>query len=264
MARRRGCLVTRIFHDDRTELWCGDYRTVGIERSPGVAAHQLAVHVIIDPPYDETTHKNARTNDGSGHGTKLGIDFAAFDDEQMRQFSEWCYATANGWILIFCAVEQVGPWKAALEAAGCRWMRAQAWVKVAPTPQFTGDRPGQWGECIATAWAGKSKHRRADPEWNGGGVAGVYHYAAQEPGITRVHPTQKPILLMRNLVSLFTNPHDLVLDPFAGSGTTLRAARDLGRLAVGCELREDYAREAAARLGDLSCIDSKSQLPLFG
>lgn len=252
--------VNLVFCDDRTKLYCANYRALGDFTAPHNAP---TMHVITDPPYDEKTHAGARTNDGSGHGADAGINFAPFGAEEMRRFGQWCGENATGWVLIFCAVEQTGDWRTALEDGGCRWIRAQAWVKVAPTPQFTGDRPGQWGECIATAWAGKGKRGRSRPSWNGGGATGAYHYPAQEPGVERVHPTQKPIALMRNLISLFTDPGDLVIDPFAGSGTTLRAARDLGRLGVGCELSPDYARVAAARLGDLTCEDSSLQHSLF-
>lgn len=64
----------------------------------------------------------------------------------------------------------------------------------------------------------------------------------------RVHPTQKPVPLMRELVSLFTDPGETILDPFMGSGTTLVAAQNLGRKAIGIELEEKWCEVAAKRL----------------
>ena len=57
----------------------------------------------------------------------------------------------------------------------------------------------------------------------------------------------KPIALMREIVALFTNPGDWIIDPFMGSGTTLRAAKDLERRAVGIEINERFCDVAASR-----------------
>ena len=61
------------------------------------------------------------------------------------------------------------------------------------------------------------------------------------------HPTQKPLALMKWCIDL--SGGDTILDPFMGSGTTLRAAKDLGRKAIGIELEERYCEIAATRLG---------------
>lgn len=65
-----------------------------------------------------------------------------------------------------------------------------------------------------------------------------------------VHPTQKPLKLMRWLVRLVTPPGGLVLDPFAGSGTTLRAAVDEGFRAVGIEQSAEYHADILRRMGE--------------
>ncbi len=63
------------------------------------------------------------------------------------------------------------------------------------------------------------------------------------------HPTQKPVELMRWCLSLrWTQDFQTILDPFMGSGTTLRAAKDLGRKAIGIEIEERYCEIAARRL----------------
>jgi modification methylase len=61
------------------------------------------------------------------------------------------------------------------------------------------------------------------------------------------HPAMFPLELPRRLIKLYSFVGDLVVDPFAGAGTTLRAAKDLGRLGVGVEQSERYCRLAAAR-----------------
>jgi site-specific DNA-methyltransferase (adenine-specific) len=62
------------------------------------------------------------------------------------------------------------------------------------------------------------------------------------------HPVPKPLGWMRWLVQLASRPRELVIDPFMGSGTTLRAAKDLGRKAIGIEIEERYCEIAAKRL----------------
>lgn len=64
-----------------------------------------------------------------------------------------------------------------------------------------------------------------------------------------VHPTVKPVDLLRRLIALSTFRHESVCDPFMGSGTTLRAAKDMDRAAVGIEIEERYCEIAAQRLG---------------
>jgi len=63
------------------------------------------------------------------------------------------------------------------------------------------------------------------------------------------HPTQKPLALMDHLVGTLSRYGDTVLDPFMGSGTTLVAAKAIGRKSIGIELDERYCEMAASRLG---------------
>lgn len=77
--------------------------------------------------------------------------------------------------------------------------------------------------------------------WNGGGKA-------SEQTVKRIHPTQKPVLLLGFLIADFTKPGDLIVDPYAGSCSTLIAARASGRYAIGIELDANYIGPAIARL----------------
>lgn len=63
-----------------------------------------------------------------------------------------------------------------------------------------------------------------------------------------LHPTQKPIQALRPLIECFSKPGDLVMDPFAGSGSTLATARELGRDWLGMELNKDHHETASRRL----------------
>jgi DNA modification methylase len=66
----------------------------------------------------------------------------------------------------------------------------------------------------------------------------------------RLHPTQKPLPVLLPLIKTFSAPGALVLDPFAGSGSSLLSAKMLGRDYLGIELDADYHRLASQRLGE--------------
>lgn len=100
---------------------------------------------------------------------------------------------------------------------------------------------GNFADC-ELAWTNlKTSVRIFRHLWNGMIRAG------EERGIPRVHPTQKPTELMRWCLG-FEPTAQTILDPFMGSGTTLRAAKDLGRKAIGIEIEEKYCEIAARRM----------------
>jgi site-specific DNA-methyltransferase (adenine-specific) len=66
------------------------------------------------------------------------------------------------------------------------------------------------------------------------------------------HPTQKPEELLRKILLASSNEHDVVLDPFSGSGTTLVVAEQLGRRWVGCDINAEYNRWAIERLNNVA------------
>ena len=80
-----------------------------------------------------------------------------------------------------------------------------------------------------------------------GPVSDVWNFDTVAPYAGK-HPCEKPQALLRHMIDASSRPGDLILDPFAGSGSTLIAARDAGRRAVGIEMDLDYCRRIADRL----------------
>lgn len=67
----------------------------------------------------------------------------------------------------------------------------------------------------------------------------------------RHHPTEKPVSVLQPLIESFTQPGDIILDPFAGSGSTCVAAEQTGRRWIGIELIEQYHATGLRRLTEL-------------
>jgi len=119
-----------------------------------------------------------------------------------------------------------------------------------------GDRPGGGGmkAPAGMGYGGGEAVRSRPPMGDTGGPSRFFYTAkastSERDGAT--HPTVKPLTLMRWCVRLVTPTGGVVLDPFAGSGTTLLAARQEGMRAVGVEREEEYAAMCAHRLRQLS------------
>lgn len=209
--------------------------------------------ILTDPPYTERTHEGARSNskDATAGGRVLSGSKAAFGsitDEELRKVMVECGRVSRSWVVATLAYQH--SFEFDIEPPeGLRMMRVGVWVKTNPMPQISADRPG-------TGWESIAYMHRADtkPAWNGGGKHGNYILpTAQGEG----HPTSKPLSMVSDWVRRFTEHGDTILDPFAGSGTTLRAAVDNGRKAIGYEINEAYCEVIAKRL-------SQGALDLFG
>ena len=88
------------------------------------------------------------------------------------------------------------------------------------------------------------------PKFNGGGsmVFNWFKYPRESKDIPKCHPTQKPIALLKRLIEIFTDPGDVVIDPCAGSGSTLRAAYELNRSAYGFEIDRKFYELATTKM----------------
>jgi DNA modification methylase len=100
---------------------------------------------------------------------------------------------------------------------------------------------------------GKNDFADCELAWSNYGIAArlkrhIWHGMVRKGNEPRLHPTQKPLAVMLWAILLCPDSPKLILDPFAGSGTTLRAAKDLGRRAIGIEREAKYCEIAAKRL----------------
>lgn len=225
------------YEDYAVTLYCADARDIAGE----LGVYQ---HAILDPPYDKQTHEGARS---SADGYK--INFAPLDSpETVVKLS-----TPTRWSIAFSPLELLGDYRTA--AGADRWARAGIWDRISGSPQFTGDRPAQAVEGLAI-WHSDSERKR----WNGGGKRGVWRHGVVPGGDSRVHETQKPVSLLRELVLDFTDPDELIVDLFAGSGTTGIAAKICGRRAILVELDAERCAVAAKRIAETSLDERISRV----
>lgn len=134
------------------------------------------------------------------------------------------------------------------EANGIGLHNIFSWAKANKTAN-------KWGmkhvEFIAYGWQGLARNL------NDMGLLQLFHDA--NPIGNKKHPTEKPVSLMQKLIQNATDKNDLVLDPFMGCGSTLVAAKLLGRRAIGIEISEQHCEAAASWIDSIQVLDRQEQ-----
>jgi site-specific DNA-methyltransferase (adenine-specific) len=260
------------FYDDgQVTLYCADMRQVGLDGQ--------AACVVTSPPYNVGIAYD-------GYSDSRGWDeYRALVAEAASAIARALVPAGRAWVNTAVSVPQrpggrgrkrrvlLGLlWAQVLDTAGLELVDQVAWQSVRAggtawgswqspaAPNLRGDyevltvacrgrwerRPpqgaeswrdtiGHWPELCSTVWPIQTVGGRIPPGSN-------------TPGDSVTHPAPMPIEVARRCIRLSTWPGELVLDPFAGTGTTLVAARDLGRRAIGIEVAERYCELAVQRL----------------
>jgi len=224
-------------------LYCGDCMDI----LPTL--EDKSVHAVItDPPYEQEAHTNGRRLRGKQISGARTLEYGALDFDRLTNqlrddVSKEMVRACSGWLLTFCQAEAVALWRDSHQTAGAKYKRSMVWVKPDGAPQFTGDRPGMGYESVVASWCvgGRST-------WNGGGKRGVFIIPNRDSNHPKFHPTQKPIRLMNELVTLFSDEDEIVLDPFMGGGTTGVACANHDRNFIGIEKDPKYFDAACERI----------------
>ena len=210
-------------------------------------------HIITDPPYNISQDNNF----GSMKNPRAGVDFGAWDRGRFDLFS-WIpqYAKIlkpDGSMIIFCSYRYLSHIVDMLESDRCKMVVKDVivWQKSNPMPRNIDRRYVQ--DMEFAVWAVKKNakwvfHKLPDSPYNRAFFVTPIVAGSERLG----HPTQKSLELMKKLVLIHTNPGDLVLDPFMGSGSTGAAALELGRDFIGVEMTPEYFQIAKNRLETLS------------
>ena len=220
--------------------------------------------VITDPPYSSgAAHSAGRAallpskKYGLGKGGRPRPDFHG-DNRDQRSFLLWCsmwlaeclrVSTAGAPVVVFTDWRQLPTVTDALQVAGWVWRGLAVWDKT------EGARP-QMGrfrsQCEYMVWGTNGPSDRATDKAVGV-LPGCFRHFVKKTD--RFHLTGKPTPLMEDVVKI-CRPDGVVLDPFAGSGTTLVASLVQGRRAIGCELSDEYGGIARGRCASAAATTS--------
>ena len=218
-------MIEPYYQDDAATIYHGDCREV----MPSLDSVSL---VVADPPYGIAFQSARRIK-------RERFD-PIVDDKLVR--TDWV-ASANrllhdgGALYLFARWDILGEWQSVLNKS---IKSCIVWDRVV---HGLGDLDGAYAPqhdlCLFIP-VGKHRFRNGRPK-------DVIRHQRVDPR-KLFHPAEKPISLIEELLTNSSDVGDFVLDPFLGSGTTLVAAKNLGRQAIGIEIEERYCEIAAKRL----------------
>ena len=186
--------------------------------------------VLTDIPYGEVNRKS----NGLRNLDKGKADIVTFD---LKELTETLCDKTDGSIYMFCGTEQVSTIRATMIEKGLS-TRLCIWEKTNPSPMN-----GQviWLSGIECCVYGKKKNATFNEHCKNT----VFRFPTVKG---KLHPTQKPIDLMKYLIEVSSNENDTVLDPFMGSGSTGVACANTNRNFIGIELDKNYFETAKCRI----------------
>jgi modification methylase len=232
--------------------------------------------VFADPPYNlqlaaELLRPNNTRVDGVDDAWDKFSSFAAYDHFCRAWLAE-CrrILKPDGAIWVIGSYHNIFRLGVALQDLGFWIQNDVVWRKVNPMPNFRGKRFTNAHETLI--WA--SRDQKSRPTFNYESLKALnddiqmrsdwlFPICAgperlKDEGGRKAHPTQKPEALLGRVLLATTNPGDVVLDPFFGTGTTGAMARRLGRRWIGIERDADYVRAARDRIAGVTPLSSSA------
>jgi DNA modification methylase len=229
-------------------IGCGD--STDREFAKKVIGKNKIRTILCDPPYGVAYVENKKGF------AKLGVKdekIIAGDhlqsEEEYENFTKKYlgitipYLEEHNAVYIFNADPMFPSLRSGMKQAGFYYSQMIIWLKNQPVMSRK-DYLSQY-ELIAYGWFGKHKTERSKSK-------NVIYYP--RPSKSKLHPTQKPIGLLRRIIPDSTKIGDIIYDPFLGSGSTAIASHHLGRKCIGIELDESYVEISIARLEKLTGV----------
>lgn len=195
--------------------------------------------ILTDPPYNISKHSYFKVNSSCKKFGKISHDFGDWDKDDLdlqNLFFEFGRILKNGGsVIIFFDIWKSNKVKEAALKNSFKQPRVCQWVKTNPTPiNSQKNYLSNSVEYFFTFVKGKR------PTFNSKYDKGIYDVPLPYGKTKTNHPNEKPLNLFKSLVEKHSNVGDLVLDPFAGSGTTAVACIETGRNYILMEREKDY------------------------
>lgn len=221
----------------------------------GIPKAQL---VIADIPYN--IGKNAYASNPSwykdgdnanGESELAGKEFFDTDkDFRVAEFMHFCnhmlvkepkQSGKAPCMIVFCAFEQL-----AMVIEEAKKHGFTGYIPLVFVKNFSAQVLKANMKIVGATEYGLVLYRNKLPKFNNDGKMVFNWFVWEKDGadIPKLHPTQKPIKVLKQLIRIFTDAGDVVIDPVAGSGSTLRAAAELGRDAYGFEIKKEFFNAA--------------------
>lgn len=228
-----------------------------IEELPKISSNSVDL-IIIDPPYIISKDSNfTKISDSTSKEMatkyKISIDFGDWDKKELDWnflFSEYNrILKKSGTLIIFYDVWKSQELKISADKVGLKQPRVCAWIKTNPVPINSKiNYLSNATEYFFTFVKG------GKPTFHSEYDNGFYHYPICHGKERYQHPTQKPLSLFCDLIEKHSNIGDIVLDSFAGTGTTGHACRKLERDFILIEREDTYIEIINQRLNKIDIV----------
>jgi len=212
--------------------------------------------ILIDPPYNISrssgfTRMGENTNRVLQVKYNMSIDFGEWDKEELNWdllFAEFFRILKKGGsLIIFYDIWKAHELKEAASTLKFKQPRVGSWVKNNPVPINSSNNYLSNAVEYFFTFVKSGK-----PTFNSKYDNGIYHFPLCHGRERLNHPTQKPLGLIKELILKHSNPGDLVLDCFSGSGTTAHAAIETDRKFIAIEKETIYYNISKIRIDDLN------------
>ena len=207
--------------------------------------------ILIDPPYEISRPTNFQSGEETGRDTdrfRISMDFGEWDKNftglEVVIKEGYRILRQGGTMICFYDLWKIETLKNLYDSNKFKQVRFIEWMKTNPVPINSKINYLTNAREVAVSAIKGSK-----PTFNSSYDNGLYSYPICAGKERTIHPTQKPLSLITDLVLKHSNEGDTVLDCFMGSGTTGVACKNTNRKFIGMELDEKYFEIACNRIG---------------